>query len=86
MIAPTEEAAQILTRLFESLARRTGKTLNERGRADVRRACELLSHAGEQYTDLLDDLPDPPPRTRPARDYTTMPIEVERWRERRDER
>lgn len=82
MIAPTEEAAQILTRLFESLARRSGKTLNERGRADVRRACELLSHSSEHYTDLLDDLPEPPPR-RLARDYTTMPIEVERWREQR---
>lgn len=86
MIDPVDEAAQILTRLLESLARRTGKTLNERGRANVRRACELLSHAGEQYTDLLDDLPEPQPRTRPARDYTTMPIEVEKWREERDRR
>lgn len=83
---PTDEAAQILTRLFESLARRAGKTLNERGRADVRRACELLSQGGQEYTDLLDDLPDPQPRVRPARDYTTMPIEVEKWREERERR
>lgn len=85
---PVTEAAQILTRLFEALARRSGKTLNARSREDIKRACELLASAGEELDDLLDELPPParPPEMRPARDYTTMPIEVERWRERRDER
>ena len=83
MMNPTEEASEILIRLLESLARKTGRTLNERGRADVRRACELLSHSGEQFEDLLDELP-PPPERRPAREYSTVPLpEVERWKEQR---
>ncbi len=81
-----DEAAQIFTRLFEALARRSGKTLNTRSRDDIKRACELLAHAGAELDDLLDELPPAmpparPPQHRPARDYTTMPIEVERWRE-----
>jgi len=87
---PTDEAAQILIRLFEALARRSGKTLNARSREDIKRACELLASAGEELDDLLDELLPPPPPAperrpehRPARDYTTMPMEVERWRERR---
>jgi hypothetical protein len=83
-MTPQDEAAEIFTRLFESLARRSGKTLNERGRADVRRACELLSQAGQSFEDLLDDLPPPPRRS----EYTTVnfevPPEVDRWRERRE--
>jgi hypothetical protein len=86
---PVSEAAQILTRLFEALARRSGKTLNERSRADIRRACELLASAGEELDDLLDELPPPAPRPapehRPAREYATVTLpEVERWREQRD--
>lgn len=85
---PVSEAAQILTRLFEALARRSGKTLNQRSRADIARACELLASAGDELSDLLDELPPQapparPPEHRPARDYTTMPLEVERWREQR---
>lgn len=82
---PTDEAAQILTRLFEALARQSGKTLNPRSRDDIKRACELLASAGAELDDLLDDAPParPPVEHRPARDYTTMPPEVERWRERR---
>jgi len=78
----TDEAAQILTRMFEALARQNRKTLNARSRADIKRACELLASAGAELDDLLDELP-PAPEPRPARDYTTMPIEVERWKERR---
>lgn len=85
-MTPQEEASEILIRILESLARRSGKTLNERGRADVRRACELLSHSSEQFSDLLDDLPPP----RPAREYSTVsfdvPPEVGRWKEQRGER
>jgi hypothetical protein len=84
---PTDEAAQIFTQLFEALARRSGKTLNARSREDIRRACRLLSSAGDELDDLLDELPPPPPprqsEHRAARDHTTLPIEVERWREER---
>jgi len=80
---PTDEAAQIFTRLFEALARRSGKTLNERSRADIARACELLSHAGAELDDLLDELP---PAPRPRAEYTTVdftvPPEVKDWKER----
>jgi len=90
-VTPQEEAAQILTRLFEALARRSGKTLNARSREDIRRACELLASAGEELDELLDELPPPPPRPapeyewKPAREYATQVLpEVERWKERRD--
>src|SRR3954463_3930421 len=84
---PTVEAAQILTRLFEALARQNRKTLNERSRADIARACELLSHAGAELDDLLDDMPAPPPEYRAAREYSTVTLpEVERWKERREGR
>lgn len=86
---PSDEAAEIFIRLFEALARRSGKTLNERSRADIRRACELLSHAGDELDDLLDELPPPAPRVslgeaRPAREYATQVLpEVERWKAQR---
>lgn len=86
---PVSEAAQILTRLFEALARRSGKTLNARSREDIKRACELLASAGEELDDLLDELPPPEraPDYRPAREYTTQVLpEVERWREQRERR
>lgn len=86
MMNPQDEAAQILTRLFEALARQNRKTLNERSRADIARACELLSHAGSELDDLLDDMPAPPPEYRPVREYSTVPIEVDRWKERREGR
>lgn len=54
-MTPQDEAAAILVRLFESLARASGKTLKSSTRADIKRACELLSSAGAEY-DLLDDL------------------------------
>ena len=56
-MTPEQEAAQILTRVFEALARANGKTLNKRTRSDIARACELLVSASGQYTELLDDLP-----------------------------
>jgi hypothetical protein len=37
-LTPTDEAAQILTRLFESLARRSGATLKPSTRQDIARA------------------------------------------------
>lgn len=83
---PTDEAAQILTRLFEALARRSGKTLNARSRDDIKRACELLANAGDELEDLLDELPAERVTVnfqRPAREYAEPPDEVKRWREER---
>ena len=55
-ILPQDEAAEIFIRMFEALARRSGKTLNPRSRADIARACELLSRAGQELDDLLDEI------------------------------
>jgi hypothetical protein len=57
---PTQEATAILTRILESLARVNGKTLSRKTRADLARACELLS-TGDNYDELLDDLLSTPP-------------------------
>jgi hypothetical protein len=57
---PHEEAARILCRVLEALARQSGKTLSAKTRGEVERACELLS-AGDDYSDLLDDLLSAPP-------------------------
>lgn len=89
-IAPQDEAAVIFVRLFESLARRSGATLKPTTRADIARACELLSHAGETY-DLLDDLLE---HTPPRREYTTVNFsrdaesdaQYQAWKRRREER
>jgi hypothetical protein len=55
-----EEAARILCRVLEALARQSGKTLSTKTRSEVERACELLA-AGDDYSDLLDDLLSEPP-------------------------
>lgn len=82
---PITEAAQILTRLFEALARQNRKTLNARSRADIARACELLSHSGQELDDLLDELPQP--ERRPAQEYATQVLpEVRQWKAQRGER
>ncbi len=83
---PVIEAAQVLTRIFEALARRSGKTLSKRSREEIYHACELLATGG--LGDLLDDLPEPQPRPRTAYstvNFETVPPEVERWRERREQ-
>jgi hypothetical protein len=64
-MTPQAEATAILTRLLEALARASGKTLNERSRADISRACELLSHAGAELDELLTDV-SAAPRVSPA--------------------
>jgi hypothetical protein len=80
-MSPTDEAAAILIRVFESLARANGKTLKPSTRADIRRACELLSSAGTELDDLLDDAP----RVSPG-EAATVPSEVQQWRRERDAR
>ncbi len=72
-MSASEEAAQILTRVFEALARQSGKTLAAGTRADVLRACELLSTASAELDDLLEDLPE-------QREYVTTDANFERWR------
>lgn len=72
---PTDEAAVILTRILESLARASGKTLKPSTRSDITRLCELLASAGQEYVQL-DDLA---PRAE-------VPEEVKRWRAERDRR
>lgn len=83
----SEEAAAILTRVFEALARQSDKTLSASTRADIGRACELLSTAGEELDALLDDLP-PSPRQSPAEAAIEPGMrDFERWRSQRgDER
>ena len=56
---PHEEATAILTCILEALARQSGKTLSQKPRADLARACELLA-AGDDLGELLDTLPEPP--------------------------
>mgnify|MGYP001619169919 FL=1 len=75
----TEEAAAILTRILEALARQSGKTLSQATRADIGRACELLANAGAELEDLLEDLPAP----RPSGEYVVADPEFERWRSQR---
>jgi hypothetical protein len=86
-----DEAAAIFIRMFEALARRSGKTLNERSRADITRACRLLASAGGELDDLLDDAPAPAARPERAREYSTVsfepvPPEVTAWREKQRDR
>ena len=59
-ITASEEAAAILIRTLEALARQCGKTLSRKTRDDLARACELLA-AGDSYDELLDDLLSAPP-------------------------
>lgn len=60
IVTASEEAAAILTRVLEALARQNGKTLSQKTRADISRACELLA-TGDSYDELLDDLLSAPP-------------------------
>ena len=84
-----EEAAAILVRTFEALARVNKKTLSTKTRADISRACELLA-AGDDYSDLLEDLLEQPPI---RSDRVTVNLErpaygdsnFEAWRRQREE-
>ena len=85
----SEEAAAILIRTFEALARQTGKTLSSKIRADLARACELLA-AGDDYETLLDDLlSEPPIRSERVTQSFERPAhgdpQFERWRRQRQE-
>lgn len=86
---PVAEAAAILTRCFEALARASGKTLSQRMRVDLVRACELLSNPRPELDDLLDDLltmpAQPRPRVTAVIDRETDP-NYEAWRQSRRER
>jgi hypothetical protein len=82
----TDEAAAILVRTFEALARANGKTLSARTRQDIARACDLLASSGAELDTLLDDLPRVSPAERMAADAEKDPAYIE-WRaQRRDGR
>lgn len=86
----SDEAAAIFIRTLEALARLHRKTLNQKTRADLARACELLA-AGDDYSDLLEDLLDEPPPIRSDRVTQTFerPQDTDpqfrQWRGRRQE-
>jgi hypothetical protein len=88
MTTPTQEAAAILTRIFESLARASGKTLKPTTRDDITRACELLASAGQELDDLLDDLPRVSPAEAAANFIPAEQIDptYRQWRAERKER
>jgi hypothetical protein len=79
----TVEATQILTRVFEALARQSGKTLSQQTRADIGRACELLANAGDELEELLDDLPAPPRRSPAEAAIDPGWQDFEQWRSRK---
>lgn len=76
-----EEASAILIRMFETVARGMNKRLLEEHKTEIRRACALLSQDGTLAP--LEDLPK-------ANEYIVppaeIPVEVKRWKERREER
>lgn len=81
MTTPADEAAAILVRVLESLARASGKTLKASTRADIQRACELLSSAG---FDELEDIS--PARVSPAEAMVEAAVadpNYQRWKQRR---
>lgn len=79
MMAPADEAAAILIRMFDTLASGMGKRLKDSHKIEIRRACELLAADGNLTP--LDDMPRTTPGERvPVSDYATVPPEVDRWR------
>lgn len=78
-MTPHEEAAQIFTRIFEALARQSGKTLSATTRADIGRACELLA-TRDDLEPLLDDLPQAPRRSPAEAAIDRGWDDFERWR------
>jgi hypothetical protein len=84
IVTPTDEAAAIIIRILESIARLNHKTLSARTRDDVLRACELLTQAAGGFDELLDDLSEPPPRS--PGEQATLDPNFQRWRAERDRR
>lgn len=75
---PNDEAAEILIRVMESMARRMGATLKPATRDDIRRACELLSSAGYE---ALEDAPRVSPAERAANAYQPAREVIPNYRE-----
>jgi hypothetical protein len=90
MVTASEEAAAILIRTFEALARQAGKTLSHKTRDDLSRACELLAQ-GDSYDELLVDLLEQPPIRNDRvtqsfeRESTHGDPRFEAWRRQREE-
>lgn len=84
-MTPADEAAAILTRMFETIAHSMGKRLLEIHKSEIRRACELLSADGTLAP--LDDLPSGP-RVSPAEamiDAAKADPQFRDWQRRRQE-
>jgi hypothetical protein len=73
-MTPQQEAAEIFLRVFNALARASGKRLSAAMATDVRRACELLGGVGDELDAALEDAP----RASPGEQ--AVPVEVERWK------
>lgn len=58
-MTPADEAAAILIRMFDTLAAGMGKRLKDSHKAEIRRACELLSVDGTLAP--LEDVARPEP-------------------------
>ena len=81
MTTPADEASAILIRMFDTLAAAQGKRLKDTHKAEIRRACELLSADGA--LEPLDDLA----RISPAEavmEFAEKDPDYKRWKESRE--
>ncbi len=81
-MTPADEASQILIRMFDTIAAGMGKRLKEQHKAEIRRACELLSQDG-----TMEPLEDAP-RVSPAEAVMEIAEHdpgYKRWRQERAE-
>lgn len=84
MTTPSEEAAAILIRMFETMAAGMGKRLKEEHKIEIRRACDLLSTDG-----TLAPLEDLAPRVSPAEAMVAVAERdpgYRKWKEERERR
>lgn len=81
-MTPADEAAAILIRLFDTIAYGMGKRLGDIHKAEIRRACDLLSLDGTLAP--LDDLPRVSP-AEAAADFAEVPQVVKDWKRQRQE-
>ena len=82
-MTPAEEASAILIRMLDTIAAGMGKRLKETHKAEIRRACELLSADG-----ALEPLEDAP-RVSPAEAMIEVAAHdpgYRKWKEERDRR
>lgn len=85
---PTDRLATLLIGLFNIALAPQHKKMSAELSTRLRTALHDAVSPGDPIYDLLDellDLPEPQPRTRPAREYATQVLpEIARWKEQRD--